>query len=493
MVESPYVSLFFYIMKMIYNKEQVLSIESAKEFILNGDPNEYYLIEGKAGTGKTTVIKEVLKGFKNQHIIGCALSHKAKNVLKKSISSAGIRAEFHSIAGMLNMALDLETGVFKKIYTHGNKVPPVQKADIIVIDEASMINEETIEYIFLEKGKNCKVILLGDIGQLPPIRTLENDYYIDWSVENLNKISPVFETKNKSKLVIRVRQGEESPILPFADYFWNNSQLEQPEEYPVSSKDRKSIISDKGALLFVNKTNEIFNKLLEVYKEAIDNNKPNLLKFISYRNKTRISINKHIHKFFFKNDPKQYQSGELIIFKDNYGDIENSTEAQIVSKSDIITDKDGIQYYTLILSIEGLDSFKKIPVILNESVEKHMEIIKYKFDKAKNYLYKEGRNKKYYELLGDAWKEKDKFPKIDLSYAVSSHTSQGSTYDICVVHEQDINSVTMIGPKQKSQSIYTALTRAKNICIVISDQLVDNSNIDFKNLNLIELNNKFNN
>ena len=480
-------------MNIVYNTEQLSAIQNAKDFIYNGNSEEYYLIEGKAGTGKTTIIKEVLKEFKGYHIIGCALSHKAKNVLRKSISSGGIKAEFHSVAGMLNMALDLETGVFKKIYVQGNKVPPVQKADIIIIDEASMINEETIDYIFSEKRKKCKVIFLGDIGQLPPIRTLGNDYYIDWPVENLNKISPVFESKNKSKLLIRVRQGEESPILPFADYFWNNSQIEQPEEYPVSSKDRKSIITDKGALLFVNKTGEIFDKLLDVYKEAIDNNKPNLLKFISYRNKTRITINKYIHKHFFKNDPKQYQPGELIIFKDNYKEIENSTEAQIVSKSNITTDKDGIQYYNLLLSIDGFDKFEKIPVIVNESIEKHIEITKSKFDKAKNYLYTQGRNKKYYQLLGEAWKEKDRFPKIDLSYAVSSHTSQGSTYDICVVHEQDINSVTMIGPKQKSQSIYTALTRAKNICIVISDQLVDNSNIDFKNLNIIELNNKFNN
>jgi hypothetical protein len=480
-------------MELIYNAEQLSAIEKASDFIINGNPDEYYLIEGKAGTGKTTVIKEVLKQFRNRHIIGCALSHKAKNVLRKSISSANINAEYFSVAGMLNMVLDLETGVFKKIYVQGkNKVPPIQKADIIIVDEASMINEETIEYIFSEKKYTCKVIFLGDIGQLPPIRTLENNYYLNWNPEDLNKISPVFENKNKSKLLIRVRQGEESPILPFADYFWNNSQNKRPQEYPVSSENRKSVITDNGALLFVNKTNEIFDKLLDLYNIAVKNNKPNLLKFISYRNKTRITINKYIHKHFFKDNPNQYQPGELIIFKDNYNDIENSTEAQVVDKTEVITDKNGIKYYNLILSIEGFDKFQQIPIIFKESVELHNEIIKSKFDQAKNYLHKVGRNKKYYELLSIAWKEKDKYPNIDLSYAVSSHTSQGSTYDICVVHEQDINSVSMIDAKQKSQSIYTAITRAKNICIVISDQNVDNSNIDFKNLNLIELNNKYN-
>jgi len=491
LVESPSVILFIN-MNIIYNKEQLSAIECAKNFILDGNPEEYYLIEGKAGTGKTTVIKEVLKDFKNRHIIGCALSHKAKNILRKSISSEKINAEYFSVAGMLNMVLDLETGMFKKSYNSGNKIPPIQKADIIVVDEASMINEETVEYIFAEKKEKCKVIFLGDIGQLPPIRTLENNYYLNWNIEDLNKLSPVFENKNKSKLTVRVRQGEESPILPFADYFWENSQKKSPEEYPVSSEYRKSIISDKGALIFVNKSNEIFNKLLDVYDQSIKTNKPNLIKFISYRNKTRVLINKFIHKNFFKEDSNQYQKGELIIFKDNYNDIENSTEAQVVDKTEILSDSNNVKYYNLILSIDGFDKFEKIPIILKESIELHNEIIKSKFDKAKTYLHKIGRNKKYYELLSNAWKEKDKFPYIDLSYAVSSHISQGSTYDICVVHEQDINSVTMIKAKQKSQSIYTALTRAKNICIVISDQLVDNSNIDFKNLDLIKLNNKYN-
>lgn len=478
--------------EIIYNSEQLKAIELGKDFILNGYPLDYFLIEGKAGTGKTTVIKEILKFFKNKHIIGCALAHKAKNVLRKSISSANINCEYYSVAGLLNMVLDLETGIFKKTYNL-NTVPPIKKADILVIDEGSMINEETIEYIFAEKKDTCKVIFMGDIGQLPPIRSKENSYYSSWDNEDLNKISPIFNTENKIKLTVRVRQGEESPILPFSDFFWENSQIKTPKDYPVDSENRKSIITDKGSLLFVNKSNEIFSKLLEVYDYGIKNNKPDLIKFVPYRNKTRITINKYIHNHFFKENKSQFQIGELIIFNDNYGDIENSTEAQIMDKSGVNIDKYGIKFYNLTLSVDGFFEQKIIPVILKESIEKHDDIIRSKFNSAKNYLYDVGkRNENYYNLLREAWAEKNRFPKIDLSYSLSSHKSQGSTYDICVVHEQDINSVKMINSKQRSQSLYTAITRAKNICIIISDQLVNNSNIDFKNLNLIELNNKYN-
>ena len=41
-------------------------------------------------------------------------------------------------------------------------------------------------------------------------------------------INDIFNSKHKSKLITRVRQGEANPILPYADYFWENSQKENP-------------------------------------------------------------------------------------------------------------------------------------------------------------------------------------------------------------------------------------------------------------------------
>src|SRR5690348_8049718 len=131
--------------------------------------------------------------------------------------------------------MDVETGKFSPEFGAGE--PPIMGANIIVVDEASMVNEQALELIMEMKPHYAKVIFLGDIGQLPPIR--------EGKTAGLDKPSPTFNTPNKARLLERVRQGEESPILPYADLFWNNSQAAAPVANPVPEEERKSRISAK--------------------------------------------------------------------------------------------------------------------------------------------------------------------------------------------------------------------------------------------------------
>jgi exodeoxyribonuclease-5 len=501
---------------IIYNQEQLDAIDSCVNFINKGNPSEFYLIEGKAGTGKTTVIKEIIKRFSNKKFVVGALAHKAKNVIRESIEKDNIKANitYNSIAGMINLQLDLETGMFKEKYNPDQK-KMLYNYNIIIIDEGSMVNEESIDLIFQKKNKYAKVIFLGDIGQLPPIRTKDNPYYSTWSDIDLSKNSPVFETKNKSKLLIRVRQGEESPILPYADFFWNNSQLDNPRKNPTNLNDRKTIINSKGALIFVNETKEIYGSILKLFDISIKENKSNLIKFVSYRNATREKINKHIHSYFFGKDCTTFQKGELIIFNDNFGDIENSSEFQIIERyPDFYDKKDNLLLYSIDIIFDN--NIKQLVLLHPDSYNDHQNLIKRKFNEAfatkkeineytdnkikkgdKFYypdltISKNSLKDKYKKQLEEAWSEKFRFPNIDYAYCVSCHKSQGSTYDTVIVHEQDIVSVTKIDDKQKSQSLYTAITRAKNITALISSERIYND-IHTSTINFIEINEKINN
>jgi ATP-dependent exoDNAse (exonuclease V) alpha subunit len=491
-----------------YNSEQLEAINSCIDFINKGNSNEYFLIEGKAGTGKTTVIKEVIKKYRNKRIIAGALSHKAKYVIKESVEKDGINwVNYSSIAGMLNLQLDLETGIFKKVYKSNPNKDGLDSYDIIIIDEASMVNEETIELLFKEKKKSAKVIFLGDIGQLPPIRTKSNPYYKDWNEKDLGKNSPVFETTNKVKLLTRVRQGEESPILPFADFFWENSISDNPIKNPANIKYRNTEINKKGALIFINETKELFKNLLNVFDIAIKNNKPNLIKFVTYKNDTRNLINKYIHANFFGANCKTFEKGELIIFNENYGDIENSSEFQIIERYNEFTDKrDGLKLYCIDVLLDN--KLHQLVLLHPDSKKDHDNYVRSKFntafdikkqidkldkDKSDYIGLKNTLSKQYKTELENAWAEKNRFPNIDYAYCLSSHRSQGSTYDIVVVHEQDIMNVKPITNKEKSQSIYTAITRAKNISVIISSDKVYNNDIEISNIDILEINNNIEN
>src|ERR1035437_9242079 len=67
---------------MIFNVEQQEAIKAMQKF-LNSKEDEFVLI-GAAGTGKTTIVKEVLKNIPRNSIIGATISHAAKNVLQES-------------------------------------------------------------------------------------------------------------------------------------------------------------------------------------------------------------------------------------------------------------------------------------------------------------------------------------------------------------------------------------------------------------------------
>ena len=156
--------------KIVLNEEQKLAVNQITEFIKKGNSEEWFMLEGKAGVGKTTVVTECLKTFlSKKRIILSALSHKAKKVIvnkiKDNFDDGELRGLYSSsVASMLGMTFDLETGKFVKIY--GKKKPTIKIVDVIVVDEASMINEEGLSLIMSEKKKSAKVIFLGDIGQL---------------------------------------------------------------------------------------------------------------------------------------------------------------------------------------------------------------------------------------------------------------------------------------------------------------------------------------
>ena len=467
-----------------FNPEQQEAIDKTAEFIENGNSEEWHVIEGKAGTGKTTIAEQIAKKFPDKEIAVAALSNKATKVIKSKFNEANIPAKFSSIAGLLGMRENPKTGQFESLPKKDwESAAPIEEANIIMIDEASMVNEEMLELIFKNKLPDAKVVFLGDIGQLPPIRTEENPYYKN--KKNLfGKDSPTFNSNNKSKLITRVRQGEESPILPFADNYWNNSQSENPTLNP--SPITKNIITDKGALLFTSSFNDIKNQVIDAFKKGLKDNNSNYIKIVTYRNNKRKAINKYIHDKLFPNE--EYAKGDLVIFNAPFSIkgkpiASNSDEGRIVSIEEVrdeIHSGETIKVYELAIDINGEIEYG-IPVVSKSSEQKWDKILDIDKKKSRD-LYnkgdKAGGNRSY-----AAFKKKSNlFAKIDYAYAITSHKSQGSTYDMVIVDESDIMSVP-IDNKSKSQSIYTGLTRAKNISMVINSSGIDAEYVNINDVN----------
>lgn len=360
--------------------------------------------------------------------------------------------------------MDEETGNFTHKANAEITPPPIKKARIIIVDECSMINEESHRLIMNEKHKSAKVIYLGDIRQLPPIREAGSEY--------TDKPSPVFFGSNYAILTERIRQGEESPILPFADYFGDNSRKAYPILNPVPALARESIVTEKGALVFANNIYEVIEAALPLYRYAIEHKDMNIIKTVTYRNKTRISVNEFVRECLFgkKVASQEYVEGELLIFHDNYAlpdaeeSISSSYEIQI---NKAVQKQKEYKLWELDFIYEG--SPKTIEVLDRSELARHKNAVSEKFRYAKSLPYGPERS----AALSEAWELKQRYAPVEYGYAITSHKSQGSTYNTVIVDEKDIISVSLTSNKSKSQSIYTALTRAAVSCIVIDGHPTD--------------------
>lgn len=468
-----------------YNKEQQSAIVNAVSFLkTNTDPTQYYVIEGKAGTGKTTIAKEILKEFEDEQIYVAAVSHKAKGVIKNSFGEDTRGKKFFSIAGLLGMKGINDNDTQTTKFQVGLKVPLLDNPPaLLVIDEASMITEDVLKKIIdinSSLSRPFQMLFLGDIGQIQPIRDEQSEFYRTHK-DLLNKKSDIFNSKHKSKLITRVRQGEANPILPYADYFWENSQKENPELNPTQHIVRNNQITDNGSLLFSNSEAEVLNSVIKAVRNAVEKGLTNHVKIVTYHVNEKTELNQKIHEALFGKD-SDYSNGDMLILNSPYdlpdvnATMENSSEIQIKSIQD--TDVDEFGVHTLYLETNGTAYTRTgneqkdcvIQVVSRNDIGLYNQKLQELASRAKRQTNRALKK----QAWGDFWEYKGRYADVDFGYAITAHKSQGSTYDIVVVDEKDIMGTTATSNQEKSELIYTALTRPRKTAIVISSVPVSN-------------------
>ena len=208
-----------------FSEDQMKVLEEFEKFrktpITRDINSRVFVLSGPAGSGKTTLVKYLLQKelqedmsyfqeeldifYKNSmNVAGVTLSHKAKNVLKKSIVNSRTFASFFGLREQHNPD---GTKVFvKQPQNPLNPDPCYLPHKFVVHDEVSMYDMEMIKIILDETSLSSKIILMGDINQIPPINTIGD---LD---------SPAFTLfENIFYLTKRHRQTNENPILELSD------------------------------------------------------------------------------------------------------------------------------------------------------------------------------------------------------------------------------------------------------------------------------------
>jgi exodeoxyribonuclease V len=158
--------------------------------------NQYFTLAGNAGTGKTSLISELLKGWRKVAVV--APTGKAVNRLKQ----CGVD-DASTIHGLIYRPYEDDEGVI-----HYKKVQELENIDTIVCDEASMVNQWLFNDL-LCFGK--PILFVGDHGQLEPIG--KDPQLMHEPDVKLEKIHRQAENNPIIRLASAWREGRESQVI----------------------------------------------------------------------------------------------------------------------------------------------------------------------------------------------------------------------------------------------------------------------------------------
>tara|TARA_B100000767_G_scaffold273013_1_gene302060 strand:- start:1425 stop:2891 length:1467 start_codon:yes stop_codon:yes gene_type:complete len=475
-----------------------LSQEKAKYLILNflksyESSNNFFILEGSAGTGKSTLITNILEDttFSNKKIVYSATTNKAVSILKK-YSHNPEKYSFCTIHKLLNIKRTINnTG--KEIYdvtldNENIKVKSIYQYDIIIIDEASMISQGLLSKLIniLNKIKG-KIIFLGDPAQLPPVNESN---------------SLIFYTKNIPRFKLKEIMRYKGKIIDLCDEVRN---LVFKPEYKIKFNDFKC--NEINLQKNFEKTIIRFINFIEKKKKPI---------YLVYTNKQCDFINSKIREYIFSNTKNKYEENDIILFNNFYQSprgifyytshqfiIHNIKINTLIFKPmnlDKVLNSFKIKYTDDFINLKNsnieIKNEKDLTILFNvlfsELKNKHFNIyeltlnnndiiqtihesdidsynyfindIKEKIKEINSYVFKKYKRCKILtQLISYIWSYFyqnyiDILADINYGYCITTHKSQGSNYKSVFVDMKDI--ITNNSNKLESyRCLYTAITR----------------------------------
>ena len=158
------------------NADQLQAIEAISRFIFDPSERSVFILKGYAGTGKTNLISAITRALPNIRWRSVLLAPTGRAA--KVLSAYAQRPAQTIHKKIFRKDSNAEGGVFFTLAEN------LHRNTIFIVDEASMIGADSGESLFnsllenlfeyVYSGFNCKLILIGDTAQLPPVGSVES-------------------------------------------------------------------------------------------------------------------------------------------------------------------------------------------------------------------------------------------------------------------------------------------------------------------------------
>lgn len=447
------------------NEQQMSVIAGLSDFCVSDNGLSLFLLNGYAGTGKTSLIGAVVKSI---------LGHNMKCVL---LAPTGRAAKvFSEYSGYPVLT------IHKKIYRQKSFSPEYgnfilsenkHKNTLFIVDEASMIPNATTEGAFFGSGgllddlveyvyggHNCRLILSGDNAQLPPVG------FPDSPALNIDQLKSYGLDIMSFVLTNSMRQSEQSGIL------YNATELRKTMSEGISAPPEIKITGLSG-------TENISGEyVLEKISDCYDSDGINNTIIITRSNKRAALFNSGIRGRILYREDELVAGDMLLVSKNNYFWGANCESLDFIANGDVAR---VIRVKTLVnkYGFRFADVELELP---DRGVEINAKIILDTLCSDAPSLTMEQNQKLYNEIINEmpgTKREKYKALKVDeffnalqvkYAYAVTCHKAQGGQWknvfiDMGYIQENALVSLDFF------RWLYTALTRATDKVYLINSQL----------------------
>lgn len=406
------------------------------------DPNKQaIIIDGSGGVGKSFMVNYICNNLIEDYKCSCQISGKnpeyrfiiptaTTNKACESLSQY-LKTTVQTIHNYLGLVVfdDYETGETSVVPSRSYRT---RHNEVILIDEASMINNATFEYIkkaLLKEDCNCKVIYVGDKYQLPPIKEDISQVYLQ-GYEELS-LTKLLRASNQE--LININKAAKQLVI-------------DGTEIPVKEGLNVHFLNDTSAPKYI----------INNFKNPDHNNL-----ICCYTNKSVIAYNNYCKQIRGITTPyvkgEHYVCNNVVHMSDSNREnlsvifhVEDEckiTDIDFNPQQVKVCDKKTIEAYRA--EIENLSCGSKFVVYLPTDINKHLEQIK--------LIKKQAMQDK--ELWRDYYAMKNFFPDIRPRDAKTIHKAQGSSVEDVFI---DLNDLSHCYDKNVTRRLlYVAISRAR--------------------------------
>ncbi|OAG71716.1 bacteriophage-type DNA helicase [Gluconobacter japonicus] len=407
-----------------------------------------HLLTGYAGSGKTTLMQEVARHFLRLKIVTVitAPTHKATAVLRAKVDKD---VECRTIQSHLGLQPSTQGGQTTLVRA---KRPQTIPDGVVIVDECSMISRELMGWI-RDLLKYCFVLFVGDPAQLPPVG---------------EEASPSFSVPSRSHLETVVRQAAGNPILEAA------TVIRQSQGGSVDWSWVQDARQDSSGLFIPKDVESWVRKAFTSDAFDADNDS---FRYLCWTNHRVHQVNQMVRRWRYGDHIEMpFMPGERAVARAPFSrQNEDKNRQQIATNEEVLVMD--IQASRLSYRFEACGSVAAwstdIPsweltvlTMAGEEITAHLVQDERQLQAVERRLVQEARQER------KRWQHRFAFQSALLNlqaiYAMTVHTSQGSTFRNVFVDLGDIRRRAGGNPLETQQLCYVALTRATDMVFLVN-------------------------